>query len=239
MTQKKIKLLKNFNDIDAAYQKMDLHIHSDWTDGKDLVEAIVKQAESLNLNTIAITDHIRSTSTYFSKYMEKIQKVRTMTNLNILIGFETRIKNFQGELDVCPKVQNLADIRIASVHRFPFANKLFPASEFNKEIAQAIELELCLAALERGGFDILGHSGGMCLKQFGEFSLEYFEAIIKECKQNNIAFEINSSYHQNIYPQIKGLLGKHNPLVTFGSDAHDKKNIAKWLFDKEFTYEKN
>lgn len=232
-------IFKNFNGVDEEYKKNDLHIHSSWTDGQDSVEAIVKKAETLGLHTIAITDHIRSASEYFSEYTEEIQRIRKFTSINILIGFETRIKNFNGELDVCPKVQDTADLRIASVHRFPFANKLFPAADFSKEAAQAIELELCLAAIEKGGFDILGHPGGMCLKQFGEFPLEYFEKIIVDCKKNNIAFEINSTYHQNIYSQLKEILGKHNPLVTFGSDAHDKKNIAKWLFDKEFTDEKN
>jgi histidinol phosphatase-like PHP family hydrolase len=60
-----------------------------------------------------------------------------------------------------------------------------------------------------------------------------------ECKQSDIVFEINSAYHQNIYPQLKEILRKYNPLVIFGSDAHDKKNIAKWLLDEGFTNEKN
>ena len=217
--------LKNFNSIDDAYQKMDMHIHSNWTDGKDSLEDILTYAEMLDLEIIAFTDHIRSESTYFPNYKKSIQQLKKTSSINIFAGFETRIKNFKGELDVKNNDQALADIIVASVHRFSFAELLVPAKKLEKEIAQAVELEICLAGIQKGNFDVLGHAGGMCLKQFGEFPVNYFEIIIKECKANEIAFEINSSYHKNYYGEIRQLLKKYNPLVTFGSDAHDKKDI--------------
>ena len=36
---------------------IDLHIHTIHSDGEDSVENILKQAESLNLEVISITDH--------------------------------------------------------------------------------------------------------------------------------------------------------------------------------------
>jgi len=148
-----IKILKCFNDIDGDYKKMDLHIHSNWTDGENTIEEIIKQAEILKLNTIAITDHIRSVSSYFPEYKKTIQELKKTTAINILTGFETRIKNFNGELDVDANVKNIGEVKIASVHRVTIADKLFSLELFSKEIAQSIELELCLAALKKGGFD--------------------------------------------------------------------------------------
>jgi putative hydrolase len=226
------KYLKCFNDVDDAYLHMDMHIHSNWTDGQNSIEEIVEYSKKIGLNMIAITDHIRFDSSYFNDYKMAIEKIQKNSNIKILVGFEAKIKNFRGEIDVKADVAKLANLKIASVHRFPFADKLFSADAFNKEIAQAIELDLCLGAIENGGFDVLGHAGGMCLKKFGEFPMEYFEQIIIACKQNNIVFEINSYYHCNIYSQLKSILKKHNPLVSFGSDAHEKKKIAEWLFLK-------
>ena len=221
------KILKRFNEVDNNFYKIDLHMHSTWTDGKDSVVEVVKQAESIEMNFIAITDHIRSTSTYYPEYAKEIRSIKS--NVKVLAGFEARIQNFKGELDVAKEVREDADIRVASVHRFPFAGKLFAADLFSKESAQAVELDLCLAGLEFGGFDILGHPGGMCLKQFGEFSSEYFEQIIIACNKNNIAFEISAAYHQKVYEQLKEILKQHNPIVVFSSDAHAKENIGKWI----------
>ena len=223
------KILKRFNEIDNDFYKIDLHMHSTWTDGKDSVAEVVKQAEAMNMNTIAITDHIRSTSTYYPEYAKEIHAINKKTDVNILVGFEARIKNFKGELDVAEEVRKDADVRIASVHRFPFAGKLFAADLFSKEVAQGVELDLCLAGLEFGGFDILGHPAGMCLKQFGEFPSEYFEQIIIACNKNYIAFEISAAYHQKIYEQLKEILKQHNPLIVFSSDAHTKENIGNWI----------
>jgi putative hydrolase len=223
--------LRHYNDIDDKYLKMDMHIHSTWTDGKNSIEEIINQAEILDLKKIAFTDHIRSNSDYFFLYYDKIRKMQKNTDVELLVGFETRIMNFQGQLDVSEEVQNAADLRIASVHRFPFSEKLFAVDEFTLETAQAIECELTLNALERGGFDIIGHAGGMCLSKFGIFSLYYFEAIIALCYKKNIAFEINHKYHCNIYSKLSVLLKKYNPLVTLGSDAHDVSNIATWIKD--------
>jgi putative hydrolase len=221
--------LKRFNDINDEYLKMDMHIHSRWTDGKNSIGEIVKQAEMLNLNKIAFTDHIRFNSNYFFSYFDEIKQAQKKTAMKLFTGFETRIKNFKGELDVSAEVQNTADLSIASVHRFPFSKKLFSVEEFSIETAQAIEFELSLNAIEKGGFDVIGHSGGMCLSKFGLFPIQYFETIIELCSKKDIAFEINYKYHANIYSEIFILLKKYNPLVTFGSDAHDIIDIALWV----------
>ena len=68
-----------------------------------------------------------------------------------------------GNIDVKPEVVQEADIAILSVHRYPLGSKLYNASEFKKNIAQEIELELSLAGLKKGGFNVLGHPGGIAV----------------------------------------------------------------------------
>lgn len=221
-------IFKKFNELTNF--KMDLHIHSTYTDGKDSIADIVKQAEAINLDTIAITDHIRESSTYFDEYMQEIEMIRKSSKINIMIGFEARIKNFKGEVDVAKEVCEKSDIKIASVHRFTIGDKLYNPNLFTKEIAQGLELEITLAGLANKDkkFNVLGHPGGMSLKYFNEFPLDYFEQIVEECKKNNIAFDLNSEYHRSVYPELKKILEKYNPLISLGSDAHDKLKIGKW-----------
>jgi len=226
---KKGNYFKRFNAIDRVYLHTDKHMHSTWTDGQANIAQIAKHAVGLGLNTIAITDHIRETSTYFPEYCKEIKKVQKSSGLKILAGFEAKIKNFGGEIDVSKDVLKKAQIKIASVHRFPLGRKLYSPKEFDKKICQEIELELSIAALKKGQANVLGHPGGMSIRRYNEFPLEFFEEIIAECKKQDIAFDLDCSYHTVVYPALKPILQKHNPLISLGSDAHKLSEIGGWI----------
>ena len=207
---------------------VDFHLHSTWTDGTESVAEIVETAKNHNLNSIAITDHIRKESTYFEEYEEEINFLNSQSEINVYKGFEAKVSNFSGDIDVEERIVKKADIAIVSVHRFPLGNKLYNASEFKKKIAQEIELELSLAALENGGFNVLGHPGGMSLTYFKEFPSEFYEQIIISCVKNNIAFDFNGRYHIKQKDVLYPLLKKYNPHVSLGTDSHSVSKMGKW-----------
>lgn len=218
--------LKRFRSIDREYLYTDKHIHSSWSDGEDDILSIVAKARVLGLKHIAITDHIRSSSTYFDSYFDAIKKSRIGSEMDILVGFEAKIENFFGGVDFSDDVGKRADIRIASVHRFPIGNKLYEPGMFVKKACQEIELELAVSAVKGKKFDVLGHAGGMSLKTYNDFRSDYFEEIISQCKENDIAFELNSSHHLPVLDELLPLLYKYDPLVSFGSDAHKLDEIG-------------
>lgn len=220
---------KRFNEINQDDFKTDLHIHSNTIDGKDSIQEIIEYAQNLKLKKIAITDHARNTSDYCLNHVQKIAELSKGHSVEVLKGFEVKVNNFHGEIDTNDEIIKESDIIIASVHRFPIGGKLFSAKEFSSETSQAIEFELSYNALERGGFDVLGHAGGMSVVAHGEFSLDYFEKLIQKCCEVNIAFELNYRYHLQFFDKLKPILEKYNPLVTFSSDAHKKEDIAGWM----------
>jgi len=225
---KSIDFFPRFNELNDHSLRVDFHIHSTWTDGKNTVPEIIEQAKKNNLHSIAITDHIRKESTYFDDYKKEINELNRTSNINVLVGFEAKISDFFGNIDVKPEVVNDADIAIVSVHRYPLGNKLYDASEFQQKIAQEIELELSLSALKHGGFNVLGHPGGMSLSHFKEFPVKFFEEIIIECLKNNIAFDLNGRYHIREIDILYPLLQKHNPHVSIGTDSHNINPMGKW-----------
>ncbi len=225
-----MKYFKRFNDIDTNYIFTDKHIHSTWTDGHATISDIVREAERIGLRQVAIVDHIRFNSKYFNDYCRDIEEINRKSSIEVLIGFETKVKNFQGDIDVPRQAIDRAQIRIASVHRFPVAGGLRSPREFKKTICQKMELELSLAALKQPAFNILGHPGGMSLMAHKDFPLDFFEKIVIGCIDNNVAFEVNSSYHLPVFQKLKKLLKEYNVLVSFGSDTHkleDMKNFVK------------
>jgi putative hydrolase len=216
-----------FNALRISDTYADLHIHSAWSDGANSIAEIVQEARLKNLKIIAITDHVRRESAYFTDYCAEIKKI-VANDLSILVGFEAKIRDFQGYLDVSIEVRKMADIQIGSVHRFPMGRKLFSPKDLGKRICQEVELELSISAIRKQQMGIIGHPGGMSLKEFGEFPMEFFREIIAECSCNDIAFELNSTYHAGIYADLQPMLQEHNPYVSFGSDAHTLANIGKW-----------
>ena len=226
-------VFKTYRQIDADYILSDMHMHSTWTDGQGTIEQNILKAKEIGLKRISATDHIRHDSTYFRDYSNEIKELRDKLNFEIYIGFEAKVNDFSGKLDVSEENLQLSEISICSVHRFPIGRKLIPAKAFNQENAQEIELELSIAAIKRGGFSVMGHPGGMSLRAHNQFKKEYFEEIIIACKKQNIAFDFNASYHQEVRSDLVDLFKIHDPLISIGSDAHRPEfigNASRTLF---------
>ena len=227
---------KNYSQINSDYLLSDMHMHSTWTDGMGSIEENIIQAKSIGIKRIAATDHIRSSSTYFKDYSIEINELRNKHSFEIYIGFEAKVNDFEGNIDVSPNDLAQSEISICSVHRFPIGRKLIAASDFNIQTAQEIELELSIAAITKGGFTVMGHPGGMSIRAHKTFNINYFEEIIIACKKHNIAFDFNSSYHQDFKQDLIKLFIKHDPLISIGSDAHRPEFIgqaSQKLFNNE------
>lgn len=225
---KSIDFFPKFNELNKNLLHVDYHLHSTWTDGKNSVSEIIYNAKKNNLHSIAITDHIRKESTYFSEYKKEIENLNEEEEINIYTGFEAKVSDFFGNIDVKQEVTSEADIAIVSVHRYPIGSKLYNASEFKQKIAQEIELELSIAALKKGGFNVLGHPGGMSVAFYQEFPAEFYEKIIIECVKNEIAFDFNGRYHLHLLNILHPLLKKYNPHISIGSDSHSVEPMGKW-----------
>lgn len=232
----KIFEFKTFNQINSDYVLSDMHMHSTWTDGMGTIEDNILKAKSIGIKRIAATDHIRSNSTYFEEYAIEINKLRDKHSFEIYIGFEAKVNDFEGNIDVSSKNLENSEYSICSVHRFPIGRKLIAANAFNMQTAQEIELELSIAAINKGGFRVMGHPGGMSIRAHKSFNIDYFEEIIIACKKNNIAFDFNSSYHLDCKNDLIKLFQKHDPLISIGSDAHRPEFIGQ-ASQKLFTNE--
>ena len=84
--------------------KIDMHVHTNWTDGKHTVKQMVKAANKKNLHTILFSEHSRASSKgWFSKFSKEVKKNRSYKqsgSCNALIGTEVKIKDFDGTLDL-------------------------------------------------------------------------------------------------------------------------------------------
>jgi histidinol phosphatase-like PHP family hydrolase len=221
-----LKLLENFKNNQKI--KIDMHLHTSWTDGQDSVFKMYKEACKKKLNYILFSEHSRKNSgRWFLKFAKE---VRSLKNKCIaFVGTEVKILNFKGELDLSKEIHAYSDFIMASVHRFPGekSDRIMLKKNFSKKNAINIEYKLMRAAILNPKTNILGHPFGMSIKRFkASPSKKLFIDIIKMCKKNNVAFEINSHYHKNLKWLLKECI-KQNTLFSLGSNAHKVSEIGQ------------
>ena len=101
----------------------DLHVHTDWSDGSESLEAIVSSARKLGYSYIAITDHSAGLGIEhgldegrIKKQMQEIRKLNEQSaDMHIFSGIEVNIKA-DGSLDLPDKMLAQLDIVIAAIH---------------------------------------------------------------------------------------------------------------------------
>lgn len=225
--KKSEELFHKMSGLDSGNSKVDMHIHTTWTDGKGSLSEMVRQAEGNSLVEIAVTDHIRKESVYYPDYIRELAKIREVSRISIFSGFEAKIENFGGDVDIPDNARVLADIVIASVHRLHYRGDFRYPKEFGKGELAKLERDLALAAAISGKANVIGHSGGMSIATYGSFPIDYFKEIIQCCAKCGVAFEYNYKYHSIYEGQIKGLLTRYDPFVSVGSDAHETAKVAR------------
>jgi DNA polymerase (family 10) len=101
----------------------DLHMHSDWSDGRDSIEAMVIAARNLGYDYVAISDHSPSagasrvlTSDTLRRQMDEVARLRRkIRNIEILHAVEVDILP-DGSLDFADEVLAPLDFVLASLH---------------------------------------------------------------------------------------------------------------------------
>jgi DNA polymerase (family X) len=105
------------------HMRGDLHTHSNWSDGRDSVDAMVRTAKQLGYEYVAITDHSQRAWSSRKLALEEVPQQRAeieslrrkIPGIEILHGIEVDIMG-DGSLDFDDDVLERFDIVLASLH---------------------------------------------------------------------------------------------------------------------------
>jgi putative hydrolase len=194
---------------------MDLHTHTQFSDGVGFIYDNVASAEEKSLNMIGISDHIHYfTPKKFNRYVSQIKRIKEESEIVVLAGIEANIN--ENGVDILPDLRKELDYVIASVH-------LWFDIGYN-EVQHY--LNLVKIALEDKNVDIIGHFGNI-FPYIGAYpTYDDLLEIIQLAEANGKAFEISSRYKVPDLDFIK-LCVKHGVKLTFGSDAHSPSDVGK------------
>ena len=191
--------------------KEDLHIHCNYNDhsSKDLtIPNIIDKSESLGLERIAITEHVRKNSEWTKDYINEINHYIPKTRLKILKGFEAKIL-VDGDIDCPSEFLNKGYFIIASFH-----------TKYNKEVWY----EGLIKAIRNPNVDVIGHLAPEIDFSIDESELKNIGDLIVA---NGKKIEINSKYIRPPKEFLK-IFKKCGVNFHLGSDAHAIKDIGNF-----------
>lgn len=204
----------------------DTHMHSIYSyDGQMTPEGILKKAEELNLQYIALSEHLELDSISLKQfinrykiYCEEIERLQELyPHIKILKAIE--IGNPERHPKELESIQKLdLDYIIGSNHILTPDIK-----SYYETIYQIVSLGL---------IDSLGHIDYIRRKYEGVYPMDIILKIFDKMVENDITLEVNSSAKRRLnefaFPNhdlIQLYLQEYDDRITIGSDAHRLNEI--------------
>ena len=210
--------------IEQSDLRCDLHMHTDWSDGRGTLRQMVEAAASLGHEYIAITDHSKSsrvanglTAERLSAQIQQVREINTeIDGMEVLAGSEVDILK-DGSLDFPNELLAQLDIVIASVHE----GLSMGESEMTDRIIRAIENPYVT---------IIGHPTGRVLGHRAGYAVN-LEAVADAAAAHGVALEINAaSSRLDLEPSAVRQARDRGVLLSVNTDAHSIPDLERALF---------
>ncbi len=210
--------------IEQSDLRCDLHMHTDWSDGRDTIRQMVETAASLGHEYIAITDHSKSsrvanglTAERLSAQIQQVREINTeIDGMEVLTGSEVDILK-DGSLDFPDELLAQLDIVIASVHD----GLSMGESEMTDRIIRAIENPYVT---------IIGHPTGRVLGHRPGYAVN-LEAVADAAAAHGVALEINAAPSRlDLEPSSVRQARDRGVLLSVNTDAHSVPDLGRALF---------
>lgn len=210
--------------IEVSDLKGDLHVHTDWSDGHESIEAMAAAAQAKGYQYLAITDHSVGRGIAHGLSEERLrQQVAEIKALNqrlndfhLLAGIEVDIRA-DGTLDFPDELLKELDIVIAAVH-----------SAMGQDIEKMTNR--LIHALENPCVNILAHPTCRLLGVREPIEVD-LEAVFRAAARTNTALEINAMPERLDLKDIHVLRAKELGVqLALGTDAHSTAQLEAIRF---------
>jgi len=198
----------------------DLHVHTDATDGRDTLAAMVAEAKKRGYLYIAITNHTQRVTMVggldergLLEHWEAVERVAEgVEGIHVLKGVEVDILR-DGSLDIADAVLARADVVVASVH-------------YDTDMQRPQMTHRIVRALENPLVDILGHATGRKINERPPYNVNMDE-VIAAAARTGTALELNSNPKRlDIDDHNCRSAREHGVKVVVATDAHSARELS-------------
>ena len=210
--------------IEEGDLRCDLHLHTNWSDGRGTLRQMVEAAASLGHEYIAITDHSESSRVANGltpeRLLAQIQQVREINveidGMEVLAGSEVDILK-DGSLDFSDELLAQLDIVVASVHQ-------------GFSMGETEMTDRIIRAIENPYVTIIGHPTGRLLGRRPGYAIN-LEAVSDAAAANGVALEINAAPSRlDLEPNAVRQALERGVLLSVNTDAHSVPDLGRALF---------
>jgi DNA polymerase (family X) len=209
--------------VDVKHIRGDLHMHSTYSDGQDLLPTMVSAASALGYEYIAITDHSQRaaaartlTLDTLARQRDEVARLRELyPSMALLHGVEVDIMP-DGRLDFADDVLASLDLVIASLHD--------DAGQGPRALTRR-----CLTAIRHPLVSIISHPANRIVGRRSGYPLD-FAAIYEAAVETGTALEIDGA------PAHLDMDGEHareavaaGVTVTIDGDCHRAASLARHM----------
>ncbi len=196
----------------------DTHVHSDWTDGVDTIEAMALAARDRGLEWIVLTDHSPSLGITRGLTPDRVdEQRRELARLNadlapfrILHGTEMEIRA-DGSLDYPDELLASFDLVVASVHT--------ARSQSSEALTRRT-----VSAIRNPHVDVIAHPTGRIVNRRDPVSLDW-PRVFAAATEHGTALEINGSPRLDLDDALARAARAAGARLTVASDAHRTEEL--------------
>ena len=225
------ELREDRGEIDAAFDdrlpklveiediKGDLHIHSNWSDGKRSILEMAKAAKNRGYEYILVSDHSSTVGITGGLKKEQLKKqIIEIKNINkdlddfrVLSSTEVDIKS-DFSLDFDDDILSELDIVVAAVH-----------TKFSQD--KETMTNRIISAIKNPNIDIIAHPTGRLIGKREPYAVD-MDKVIKAAKKNNTVLELNANPNRLDLNDIHCKHAKENRVkIAISTDSHDSSQM--------------
>lgn len=200
--------------IELKDLKGDLHAHTNWSDGRNTFEEMIKAAQKRGLKYLAITEHSDRLKVAgglgATRLLEQIERIDRFneehTEITLLKGIEVEILK-DGSLDLSDDILGKLDLVVGSIHSY-----------FGLPLQK--QTERILRAMDHRYFSILAHPINRLIDERPPIEVEMVK-VIQKAKERGCFLELNSNPRRlDLYDTYCRIAKAEGVLVAIDSDAH-------------------
>lgn len=210
--------------------KQDLHLHSDFSDGKNSIEEMTQLAIKLGLRKIAFADHVRKETKWLDRYVTEIKRVqKKYPEIIINSGIEVKVIDLDGNLDAQKDFFKKVDLVLVAFHRIPKGRENYLSKEeilANKKLALSFFYRAMMKVLENKNVNIIAHPTAILKLYKIRIPCLMKKKIARRANKFNKIFEINKKFKVPDRDFVK-ILKKHKIKLIYGSDSHSVSELRK------------
>ena len=209
--------------VEAGDLRGDTHVHSDWTDGVDSIEAMARTARSLGREWMVLTDHSPSLGVTRGLTADRVEAQRAeLVRLNaelapfrILHGTEMEIRA-DGTLDYPDALLATMDVVVASVHT--------GRGQSREQLTRRT-----LAAIDNPNVDIIAHPTGQIVNRRDPVALDW-PRVFAAAARTGTLLEINGSPRLDLDDGLARAAAAAGVRLSLASDAHRTEELGQLAY---------